>query len=771
MWHTKSLGGKLPQITMTDGPHGLRKQEDGSVVNNNDSKEATCFPTESGAACSWDPAVVAKMASAIADEAIAEKVSIVLGCGANIKRSPLCGRNFEYFSEDPYLTGTLAAAYIKAMEAKGVATSLKHFAANNQETHRQTSNSQIDERAFREIYLTPFEIAVKQGKPSTVMASYNRINGTYACENRELLTDILRNEWKFDGVVVSDWGACTNLTKSIHAGMDLEMPDNHGIHEKLLREDIRNGRIPKQEVNASVKRILSLIERQHARLKDASVDYSLQHEIAKEIATASAVLLKNESILPISPGTPVTVIGEMADHMRYQGGGSSHIHVRKEPNAIDSLKEAGLIVTYKKGYCSSTDHIDLMLEEEAIEAVKNQDVILFFGGLTEAYEGEGYDRTSLDIPYNQIHLLKQLHKVNPNVVFITCGGAPMDFNCETNVRAILQMYLGGQAVADAVADLIIGKVNPSGKLAESYPYSLKDIPCNEYYATGSDDVEYRESLFVGYRYYTSYQVPVRYCFGYGLSYTTFEYSNLNVSVSEYHQGTMKVSCDITNTGLMAGKEVVQLYIKNPNSTYLRPKLELRGFQKVSLEPGETKTITIELNERSFSIYDDYGKSFLMPSGNYVIQIGASCEDIRLQTAISVSGVPYDRDDRKRYSDFFQKPKHGFHISQKVFASLYHKPLSHFDLIGPGEFTTCNSLKQMADYSLLARIVLLFAKREIHRMLPEKESNDPEVMMLLQGVIEGTLEAVIIHSELPHKLADAIVLSANGEKIKALLKLL
>lgn len=773
MWHTKSCNGKIPAIMMTDGPHGLRKQDTSLPMQNNISKKSVCYPTESVVACSWDENVAAKMAVAIAQDALSEQVSIVLGCGVNIKRSPLCGRNFEYFSEDPYLAGTLATAYIKSMESMGVATSLKHFAGNSQETRRQTSNSQIDTRALYEIYLSAFEMAVKKGKPSTIMASYNRLNGVYACENVELLTNILKKKWGYDGLVISDWGACANLRKCIQAGMHLEMPDSLGIHAKQLNDDLNEGRISKKEITAAAKKILELVERQSSRLKKCTVDQEKQHQIACEIECESAVLLKNEGLLPLTKEQKILVIGEMAQHMRYQGGGSSHINVTKEPDAVKALNNAGLKITYCQGYRSSFDTIDATSEEQALTGCEQYDVILFFGGLTENYEGEGYDRKTLEIPYNQRHLLHLVHEKNPNIVFVAFGGSVMDFAFERDVKSILHMYLGGQAVDEALTKLLLGEVNPSGKLAESYPMKLTDVPSYLYFGLDSDDVEYRESLFVGYRYYTTYQVPVRYCFGYGLSYTTFEYSDMKLSSKEYLLGgDYYVTCMVTNTGAYEGKEVVQVYVKNPACNYLRPTMELRGFQKVSLKPGESKCVSIALTERSFSVYDEEKETFLVPAGIYTIMIGSSSEDIRLQEEVNVTGIPYERDDRKLYPEYFTKVTDGFHISKAQFQKLYQLPLSHFDEQKPGDFSTYNSLNQLSRYSFLARLTLWYAKRMIHKMYPSKSKDDPEVMMTLQGVQEGTIDCVICQSGgVPYKLAEAIVLSANGEKLKALKKLL
>lgn len=781
-WHTYDCNGKLPSIMMTDGPHGLRKKEHDEDEK---SKIATCFPTASAIACSWDTELVAKMADAIAKEAIAEKVSIVLGCGVNMKRSPLCGRNFEYYSEDPYLAGTLATAYIKAVQKQGVGTSLKHFAANNQETNRQTSNSQIDERALREIYLRAFEMVVKEAQPTTIMASYNRLNGTYACANKRLLTDILRNEWGFQGAVISDWGAAADVVACIKAGMDLEMPDSLGIHGKQIEKALKSGELTEEQLDQAVNRIVTLVESQANKLRTESVLYEEHHQLAVELECESAVLLKNNGMLPIKKGSTVVVIGDMAKHMRYQGGGSSHINTRKTNNALNSLKEQGLHVLYATGYRSETDTIDETLEEKAVELAKKGEKILFFGGLTEEIEGEGYDRTSLSMPKNQLHLLYRLREENPNIAVITFGGSAMEMPFAKAVKAILHMYLGGQGVGEACAKLITGEANPCGKLAETFPMTLRDVPSYEYFGKKTNNVQYRESLFIGYRYYTTYKKQVRYPFGYGLSYTTFAYSNLTCSQNLktmnkdgsgkvcYTQGKLQVSLRVKNTGNFEGKEIVQLYIENPKCNFLRPIRELRGFAKVNLLPGEEKEVTMYLDESSFSIYDETEKAFIMPSGEYTIQIASSVENIRLEKKLMVNGIDYHRNDKKRLREYFMQSEHGFHITGAQFEELYQKPIQSFENTKKGEFTIYHPLEELAKHSLIAKITLGVSVAMVHYSYRNRKKNDPEVMMIVMGIREGMLDSVICQSKgaLSYRLGEAIVLSANGHPIKAWMHLI
>lgn len=765
MWHTQEVEG-LPSVHLSDGPHGLRKQEE-KERQNNVSLVSTCYPTASALACSWDVTAAERLGRAVAKEAWNADVAVLLGPGINMKRSPLCGRNFEYFSEDPFLAGRLGAAYVSAAQGEDVAVSLKHFAANNQETNRQTANSQIDERALREIYLSAFEYVVKTARPATVMASYNRLNGYYACENRHLLTEILREEWGFDGVVISDWGACADLAKAVKAGMDLEMPDSHGIHARKLKAALKAGEISEEDIAKAAGRIEKLVKK-YAPDNRTKKDTSDAHEIAKQLACESAVLLKNDGILPISQDADVVVIGALAEQMRFQGGGSSHINTASFPNALDALRKLGVAVTYAPGY-SLKDEENRELEEQALALAAGQKTVLFFGGLTDQYEGEGYDRESLAMPANQLHLLNKICEVSPNVAVVSFSGAPYDMAFENRVRGILQMYLGGEAVGEACGELLTGRVNPSGKLAESWPYAVEDTPCHGFFATGSDDIEYRESIYVGYRYYDSFGIPMRFPFGFGLSYTTFAYDNLKLSSETYEGGKLQVSLDVTNTGSAAGAEIVELYVENPPADYLRAKKELKGFQKVMLAPGETKRVTMELDERSFSMFDE-GR-FRMIGGTYRVLIGSSVQDIRLTQTVTAQGEACTRNDRERLSDYFQKDLHG--VTRKQFAALYGKPLSHFDDRKPGEYSLYDSLNQLSAASPIARMVRKAARPLVYSMFKGIPHDDPQVVMVLMGMENGMIDSVVCQSGgmLPMRVAEAMVLQANGHRGKALWKLI
>ena len=513
---------------------------------------------------------------------------------------------------------------------------------------------------------------------------------------------------------------------------------------------------------------IEALVKKYAPVHRAKKDTSDAHKVARQLACESAVLLKNDGILPLPPNVDVTVIGSLAEHMRFQGGGSSHIHTANVPSAIDALRGLGITISYAPGY-SIRDQENPELEAQALQLVSNQKTVLFFGGLTDQYEGEGYDRKTLAMPANQLRLLSKICKANPNVVFVSFSGAPYDMPFENQVRGILQMYLCGEAVGEACADLLTGQVNPSGKLAESWPYTIEDTPCSNFFATGSDDVEYRESIYVGYRYYDSFGVSVRFPFGYGLSYTTFRYTNLELSSETYTGGKLRVSLDVTNIGYTAGAEIVELYVENPPANYLRAKKELKGFQKITLAPGETRHISLELDERSFSIYD--GKQFRMPSGHYRVLAGASSQDIRLAQVLNVVGAPYTQDDRERLSEYFQKNLHS--VSQAQFAEFYGRPLSHFDERRQGDYGPYSSLLQLAEASPMAKLLRKAARPLVYSMFRGIAHDDPEVVMMLEGVENGTIDSVVCQSGgmLPPRLAEAMILEANGHRGKAFWKLI
>lgn len=747
MWHTKDLNGKKTPIHLADGPHGLRAQEEGKLFNN-DSRVATCFPTASAAACSFDEKLIARMAKAIAKEAKEQGVSIVLGPGINIKRSPLCGRNFEYFSEDPLLAGSLATSYVKAIQEEGVGASLKHFAGNSQETHRMTMNAQIDERALREIYLSAFEKCVKEAKPATIMASYNRLNGEHSCQNKHLLGDILRGEWGYEGCVISDWGACVDLPACVEAGMDLEMPDSLGNHKPAMRQALEQGSLSQQALERAVAKISKLVEDYPPAVeKGRSEDH---HALAKTISRESAVLLKNDGILPIENHTKLLVLGELAEHIRIQGGGSSHIQTKPYPNLLDVLKEHDIDFVYARGYDAKGTAYSRKLEREvqtfARRARDEDRIILFCGGLTDFAEGEGYDRESFSMPDNQKRLLEQLCQTNSKIIFLSFGGSPYDMSVIDCVNAVLQMYLGGEAAAEAAVELLLGMENPCGKLAETWPLCAEDTPCYENFgrrAPQIDDVEYRESIYVGYRYYDTFHVPVRFPFGYGLSYTTFTYDNLEVAAGEKNQ--FDISCDITNQGTRAGKEIVQLYVKNPGGNFLRAAHELRGFCKLALAPGESKRVHFHLDEQAFQVFDVETKRFQCVSGSYEICIGASLADFRLYDIVEVQGIDYKLDQREDLPDYFPKAGQSFAPSRESFVKLFGQTLSHFTTPKPGEYSMKNSIRQLQHTSWQAKGLFILAHVLLRLLTLGRSWKDPEIMMMVEGICDGNIDSVINQS--------------------------
>ncbi len=642
-WHLKGverLG--VEEIMVTDGPHGLRKQVGQSDhVGLNASVPATAFPTAAATACSFDRDLLYEMGTALGDICKQEDVAVILGPGANIKRSPLCGRNFEYFSEDPYLAGEMAAAHIQGVQSRNVGTSLKHFAMNNQETRRMSVNAVIDERTKREIYLTPFEIAVKKGKPWTVMCSYNKTDGVYSSENKWLLTDVLRGEWGFDGLTMTDWGACNDHVEGVRAGMTLAMPTLGDAADKNLAEAVRSGRLDEKYVDAAAEQVLKLIEKATAdRTKDPDFFLGVQHHLARKIARECAVLLKNDGVLPLKSKGKIAFIGAFAETPRYQGGGSSHINASEITNALQAVRSVAK-VDYAQGYTIKDDCVDAKLQSEAVELAKDADVAVLFVGLTDAYESEGYDRKHMRMPENQLALIDAVCEVSKQVVVVLHNGSPVEMPWADKVNGILEMYLGGQAVGGATVDLLFGAVSPSGKLAETIPMCLEDNPSYLNFPGEGDRVEYREGLYVGYRWYDARKMAVRYPFGYGLSYSEFEYSNLCVNKEKFAQGEkVIVSVDVKNIGRMGAKEVVELYVHSAHEGVSRPIQELKGFEKVYIAPGKTETVKFELDSRAFAYYETEIHDWYVEGGEYEIRIGASSRDIRLTKMIEIeAGKP------------------------------------------------------------------------------------------------------------------------------------
>jgi len=640
-WHLKGverLG--IPSVMVSDGPHGLRKQEEAADhLGINDSIKAVCFPPACLTACSFDTELLREMGVAIGKEAQATDVSIVLGPAVNIKRSPLCGRNFEYYSEDPYLSGEIAASFIEGVQSQNVGTSIKHFAANNQEYNRMSCSSEVDERTLREIYLPAFETAVRKSQPYTVMCSYNKINGTYASENPWLLTDVLRKEWGFEGYVMSDWGAVNERVPGLKAGMELEMPTSGGINDQEIIKAVKDGSLDETVLDQAVERILRIISKWIQNRQEETLELEKDHAIARHIAEESIVLLKNEdSVLPLQESERLAFIGGFAKSPRFQGGGSSHINSFHIESVLDAAESMGRIgqITYAQGFPADADTYDTKAAAEAIEAARTADKAVIFAGLPESFESEGYDRTHMSLPACQNRLIQEILEVQPNTIIVLHNGSPVEMPWLSKVKGLVEAYLGGQAVGGALANILFGAVNPSGKLAETIPLKLSDNP--SYLNFGESElVHYREGVFVGYRYYDTKEMPVAFPFGYGLSYTDFSYSNLRLEKTEITDTeTLKVHVDITNTGTVEGKEIVQFYVRDMTGSCRRPVKELKGFAKVSLLPGETKTVSVTLDKRSFAWYHTDLHDWYAASGTYEILVGSSSRDILLRQTVKLN---------------------------------------------------------------------------------------------------------------------------------------
>ncbi len=638
MWHTKAverLG--IPAVMMCDGPNGLRKQEgDADHLGINDSIEAVCFPSGAAAASSFDPQLLRDMGQELGRECGAADIQLLLGPAVNIKRSPLCGRNFEYYSEDPFLSGQLAAAYVEGLQSQGIGASVKHFAANNQELRRMTSSSNMSERTLREIYLPPFEQAVKQSQPATVMCSYNRINGVYASENEYLMNRVLRDEWGFRGAVVTDWGAVNDRVRGLAAGINLEMPGSWGINDRKIVEAVRQGLLEEAVLDRAAARMLRLVltARRDGEEKPA-LDLERAHGAALRVALESAVLLKNNGLLPLKAHTEAVYIGIYAKTPRYQGGGSAHVHAHRVTDALSEAGNAGRNVVYAEGFADGDAPLDEELLHRAVEAARTAGAAVIFAGLPECFESEGYDRRHMRLPACQDRLIEAVSAVQPNTVVVLHNGSPVECPWADRVAAVLEMYLGGEAVGEAADALLWGEADPCGRLAETFPMALEDTPASLSYGVDSDTAEYSEGVFVGYRYYDKKNMAVRWPFGHGLSYTNFTLSDLRLSADELTDGgSVTVSVDVTNTGSRTGKDVVQLYVGHPACQVPRPLRELQGVVKVELAPGETKTASMTLTTRSVSYWEERIHDWYAPSGAYTVSVGHSSRDLPLEASLA-----------------------------------------------------------------------------------------------------------------------------------------
>lgn len=643
-WKTQSIRRlKIPSRNMFDGPSGIRKPLDENEFGINElCCEATCFPTGSALAATWNRSLLKDLGIALAIEAKAADVNILLGPGINMKRSPLGGRNFEYFSEDPYLTSELAVSLIEALQSKGVGACIKHFVCNNSEYERMSMSSEVEERALREIYLKTFENVIMKVQPWAIMAAYNKLNGEHCTENKKILKEILRDEWGYENLVISDWGAVDGRVKGMNATLDIEMPGPSSGNDKKIIEAVLDGELDEAVLDETIRRILSFVNKSVDKSLE-NVDYSNHHDLARKIANESITLLKNDGILPLNPDSneKIAVIGQLAKESRYQGGGSSRVQAKYVDIPLDCLLDLsgykGERIEYSQGYELESDDINHDLISDALEISKSADKVVVFLGLDDLIESEGYDRRDMKLPKNQVKLIEEVIKVNTNVIVMLHNGSSIEMHgWDDEVRGIVQVWLSGQAMGSSVADVLFGKVNPSGKLSETFPKKLEHNPAYFNYPGTDGQVMYNESIFVGYRYYDKKEMPVQFPFGHGLSYTTFSYGDINLAKEKIHDSeTVEVTIKIENTGRVSGAEVVQLYLKDDESHLIRPVHELKGFEKVFLEPGEKKEIRFELSQRDFSYYNPNRGGWNVESGEFTVRIGSSSRDIRSERKLTV----------------------------------------------------------------------------------------------------------------------------------------
>ena len=750
-WETKKYDRYgIPALFMSDGPHGLRKQDIGKgtdMLGINKSAPATCFPAEVTTASSWDSTLLESIGHAIGKEAITQGVGLVLGPGANIKRNPLCGRNFEYFSEDPYLAGKLAASFIKGVEEEGIGTSLKHFACNSQERDRFTSDSVLDDRTLREIYLSGFEIAVKEGKPSTLMCAYPKLNGVHCSDHKELLTDILRREWGFDGMVVTDWGAMNDRIEGFKAGCDLSMPGGSAFMEKEVKEEVLCGKLEEEKINESARRILHLVFRaqETLRAKDGDVKEK-NHLLAVEAVTKGAVLLKNEDgMLPIHEDTEkIAVVGYMAGDLRYQGAGSSHINPTKLSQPLDYFKD----MPYARG-CDEKGATDQTLLAEVEQVAKDADKVIVFAGLPGNYESEGFDRDDMLMPQGHIDMIRAASESNKNVIVVLLCGCVVECPWAENVKSILYMGLPGQGGAEAIYKLVTGQVSPSGRLAESWPYCYSDVVSSDYYGK-SKDALYEEGIYVGYRYYEKAGIEVRWPFGYGLSYTEFTYSDLQLEGN-------RVSLTVTNTGKCFGEEVVMLFVGKAQEGIHRPKRELKRFTKIALKSGESAKVCFELDERCFALWNN---GFEIEEGSYRITVGT------LEAEMKVEGNVFDQIQKESwYTALEGKPDRA--SFEKELGRHYVEPI-----LKKGQFTMDNTVEEMKDYSLVMKLMYKSTEAVIAKEFGGKvDYTNPDFKMMMKSSAGGPLRSMQISGGMKGGLFEGLLEMANGHFIKGIMKMM
>ena len=770
-WNTVAINDspvKVPSVMVSDGPHGLRKQADAADnLGINDSIVAICFPSAAGLAASFDTELMRKTGETLGEECQAEDVSTILGPAINIKRSPLCGRNFEYFSEDPYLAGKMSAAYINGVQSKNTGTSLKHYAVNNQEKRRFTVSAELDERTMRELYLSGFEIAVREAQPRTVMCSYNRVNGEQVSESKKLLTDILRDEWGFKGLVVSDWGAVRDRVKGLQAGLDLEMPGTFGLSARKIKAALENGTLDEAVLDKACRRIVNMAFKWHQNRIECEFDREEHHRRAKETALKTMVLLKNENnILPLDATKKIAFIGEYAKKPRYQGGGSSHINSYKVTDAFSSALPMCDIV-YEQGFGVDDKAPDKALVANAVKAAKEADVAVIFAGLPESIESEAFDRKDMNLPECQNYLIEKVAEVQKNVVVVLHNGAPVEMPWIDKVSGVLEAYLAGEAVGEAETEILFGKANPCGKLPETFPIKLSDTPCYQYFPGTYNTVEHREGIYVGYRYYETAKKEVLFPFGHGLSYTSFKYSNMKVSKSAITPDTddIVVTLEVKNTGNVDGEEIVQIYVSPVNKTIFRSDIELKGFAKVELKAGESKLVTVHLDKRAFAYYNINEKDFVCDDGKYVIKAAASVADIRLEADVNLTGFgvhenPYSDEVRALYDsgDVANINRSEFEklIGRKLEIKKPEKPFTWDNCIGDAKGTKWGDRIESILSVVTAKMKMNIGNSE----------------MIYSGAMETPIRTLVAMSNgvVTEGLGDALVDLMN-EKPGALLKIL
>ncbi|MCH4170193.1 MAG: glycoside hydrolase family 3 C-terminal domain-containing protein [Lactobacillus sp.] len=703
-WTSEPLYSQdIPSFRMSDGPHGLRYQAQASDhLGINQSVPSTSFPTASASACTWDKALLAQMGQAIAKEAQSLKVDMVLGPGINIKRNPLCGRNFEYFSEDPYLSGQLGAAWIKGLQGQGVAACLKHFACNNQENDRLLSDSLVDPIALHELYLEAFRIAIKASQPESIMCAYNKINGTYASDNYYLLTQILRRQWGFKGAVITDWGALNNKVNALNAGTDLEMPSSSHMFDQAALADLKTGALSAKALDRAARHVITLARKSRPKFNgDRAALLAQNAGLAQKIAENAIVLLKNTAgILPLQPTDKLLVVGEMAQHTRYQGAGSSHINPPSTVNILEGLTAENRQFDYEIGYRFDNQQTHT-LAQAASQSARQADKVILVLGLPEVAESEGFDRTSLDLPANQNALVPQLAKANPNLIVLLVAGAPVTLSWLDKVKGLLNLYLGGQNVGQACARILTGQVNPSGKLAETYPIAYQDVPSAKIYDHNTRSVAYEESLYVGYRYFDKANMAVNFPFGFGLSYTTFALSNLHSNTPHIAPGQeLNLSVTVTNTGTVAGQEVVQVYVGADPRAPLTPLTALKAFQKVALAPGASQTLTFTLSAQAFMQWDPDTEQWQLPKGSRRLYVGTSSRDLPLETIVTLDGTTPGRS--QALPQWYSTPAGYPNATDfELLSNLRARPMAPTPV---GAFTPMNTPRELSENSIPVRQV-------------------------------------------------------------------